>query len=348
MPPTNRKSQRRKAQPSAKEDDDLSFEEKIYKALERPIDARFDETPLVDVANYFKTELKVPVVLDQHALEALEVKPDTPVTLDQRDISAQAALRLILRPLGLTYTVRREALTITTPADADCNLTLRVYDVADLVAAEAGEAADQQPLDRYTVVINLITSCCAPTTWDDVGGPGAICAIDAAGIHAVVVCQTQAVHEEVEGMLKILRSARHGEPPVKFRTRPVGSVTAEERAASKGKDMSTTEHEAAVLAKLDKLLDQRLEGKAEKFPLSSAVAYLKDHAKLPVEVDKKALEEISISVNTEVTLELDGRRLRIALTEDAAADWADVADSRRGDSDHHARGGRRAVRHGGL
>ena len=131
------------AQPSAKEDDDLSFEEKIYKALERPIDARFDETPLVDVANYLKTELKVPVVLDQHALEALEVKPDTQVTLDQRDISAQAALRLVLRPLGLSYMVRREALMITTPEDVECRPPLKVYDVGDLVAPEVGDDVDQ-------------------------------------------------------------------------------------------------------------------------------------------------------------------------------------------------------------
>ena len=55
----------------------------------------------------------------------------------------------------------------------------------------------------FTSLIELITSTVAPTTWDEVGGPGAIQQF--AGNLSLVISQTQEVHEEIADLLTQLR-----------------------------------------------------------------------------------------------------------------------------------------------
>jgi hypothetical protein len=69
-----------------------------------------------------------------------------------------------------------------------------------------GLGSDAQP--DFDSLIDLITSTIKPTTWDNVGGPGSI--VPAHGVGALVVSQTQAVHEEIEALLANLRAASPG------------------------------------------------------------------------------------------------------------------------------------------
>ena len=55
----------------------------------------------------------------------------------------------------------------------------------------------------YESLIELITSTIAPTTWDDVGGPGSIEKFQ--GNLSLVISQTQEVHEEIADLLEQLR-----------------------------------------------------------------------------------------------------------------------------------------------
>lgn len=55
----------------------------------------------------------------------------------------------------------------------------------------------------FEKLIDLITSTIAPTTWDDVGGPGSILQFE--GNLSLVISQTQEVHEEVADLLEQLR-----------------------------------------------------------------------------------------------------------------------------------------------
>ncbi|MGH7138085.1 MAG: hypothetical protein ACREHD_20225, partial [Pirellulales bacterium] len=55
----------------------------------------------------------------------------------------------------------------------------------------------------YESLIELITTTIAPTTWDDVGGPGSIQQFQ--GNLSLVISQTQEVHEEVADLLEQLR-----------------------------------------------------------------------------------------------------------------------------------------------
>jgi len=48
----------------------------------------------------------------------------------------------------------------------------------------------------------MIVSLMAPTSWDEIGGPGSIAWLSMGRIEALVVSQTPDVHEEIEAFLK--------------------------------------------------------------------------------------------------------------------------------------------------
>ena len=93
----------------------------------------FVEAPLTEVLDYLKDRHKIEIQIDTKALEDAGVGADTPVTVDLKGISLRSALRLMLKKLSLTYLIKDEVLLITTPEEADNQLTTKVYPVADLV-----------------------------------------------------------------------------------------------------------------------------------------------------------------------------------------------------------------------
>ena len=151
------------------------------------------------IAKELHTKLNVPVYLDAKALADAGLGTDLPVTFSISRVSAKAAVALMLKTLQLTTMVRHGVLIITTPEEAESNLDTRVYAVADLVLFDApgkGEVAGD-----FDSLIDMIESTVKPTTWDDVGGPGSI-APYGSSINAIVVSQTDEVHEGIEELAR--------------------------------------------------------------------------------------------------------------------------------------------------
>lgn len=180
----------------------------IEQALAQRGSVDFSEVPLRQVVAELSRKFEVQVVLSLKKLEEASVSPETPVTRKATDLSFESILRLILSDLELTYLVRHECLMITTPEDAESQLETRVYPVLDLVttgAAGLRPSEDDQKRD-YDALINVILSTIQPDSWDDVGGPGAVDALDNAG--ALVISQTRDVHLQIEGLFAALRQAK--------------------------------------------------------------------------------------------------------------------------------------------
>ena len=108
-------------------------ERKIAAELRRPTELDFVDTPLSEVVDYLKDRHGIEIQLDNKALSAMGVDSTTPVSKSLRGITLRSALRLLLRDLDLTYIIKDEVLLITTPEQADTDLILKVYPVADLV-----------------------------------------------------------------------------------------------------------------------------------------------------------------------------------------------------------------------
>lgn len=185
-------------------------EVKILAALAEVTSADFQESPLSEVIEVLEKKHNIEIQLDSKALEETGASTDTPVTMRPTGISLRSLLRILFGELDLTYVVRDGYLLVTSKTEAENMLRVKVYPVRDLVTAD-GEFAPILPKDRlgdedYTSLIELITSTVSPTTWDEVGGPGAIKHFRKS--HSITFAQTQEVHEDAAELLAALRRAR--------------------------------------------------------------------------------------------------------------------------------------------
>ena len=192
-------------------------EAKIFAALRQPTRFDFVDQPLTDVVEFLSQHHKVPIQLDNRALSDEGVGSDTPVTACFNEISMRSALRLMLDQLDLTYVVRNEVLLITTQTEAENMLECRIYPVRDLVTHNSNLAAyggDQRrgmgfgddSQEDYASLVELVTTAVAPTTWDEGSGPWPRMAFPHS--HAMAICQTAEVHEEIAALFAALRLAR--------------------------------------------------------------------------------------------------------------------------------------------
>jgi hypothetical protein len=110
----------------------LPGEEAIQKALARKSTFHFWRTPLTDVIDYFKDLFKIEIQFDRRALSDQGTSADSPVTIKASDITLRVALKRILRPHGLCWTIQDETLLITITDEADSHLVTKVYAVDDL------------------------------------------------------------------------------------------------------------------------------------------------------------------------------------------------------------------------
>jgi hypothetical protein len=111
----------------------------ILAKLDEPISMSFaNETPLEDVLKYIKSATQgpndqgIPIYVDPVGLNEAEKTMTSPVTLDLEEVPLKTTLRLLLKQLGLTYTIKDGLLTITSESSEDQPTEIRVYPVADL------------------------------------------------------------------------------------------------------------------------------------------------------------------------------------------------------------------------
>jgi hypothetical protein len=179
-------------------------EEAIRRALDSPAKGSWSDTTLADFAAYLEAEYRIPVQLDRKALRDSGIAPDA--TLNAAGIDGmrlRTALELALRPLELTWTIYDDAILITTESEAENLLIVKVYDIENLIGRR-----DSRYYDDCQSLIDIITSTLAPTSWDEVGGPGAVQEYRRSGRAAIIISQTPQVHEEIAALLSALRSTR--------------------------------------------------------------------------------------------------------------------------------------------
>jgi hypothetical protein len=142
-------SERRKNQTSIDLPAKSPAEARIRRELESPTTLEFIETPLDEVVTYLQDLHGIAVQLDHKALEDAQVFGDAPVSFSVKDVSLRTSLRLLLRPLDLTYIVEDEVLLITTTEVASQQVINVVYPLGDLVMpVSAGSATGNQGLSN--------------------------------------------------------------------------------------------------------------------------------------------------------------------------------------------------------
>lgn len=175
---------------------------KIKQALAAPLHSsgiEFIDMPLTDVMKQLQDDYGIPIHLDAVALEAVGVRPDEQVSLNLNNTSLQSALRLMLKRLQLTYLIQDEVLIITTPDEAEQQLITCIYDVRDLVV-------DSKDAHSLRALVDTVVSIVHTETWAENGGGEAEIRPLRPGV--LVISQTQAVHDEIRGLLNGIRQVR--------------------------------------------------------------------------------------------------------------------------------------------
>lgn len=265
-------------------------ERKIEEALASPTVLEFQETPLQDVVDYLKHYHEINIQFDEKAMNDVGVATDTAITRELKNISLRSALELVLPELDLTYLVENEVLLITTEEEAGSeeHMLTKVYPVADLITrvpVPPGAESPWEPAD-YDSMIEMITSTVAPTTWDHVGGPGAIAPGTFNNVETLVISQTYHVHRKIAALLEELRRV----------------------AGVKQQAVAQTAEQ-----KIEAALGSPTKLEFIETPLGDVVDFLEDHYGIEIQIDTKALADVGIATDTPITKSPKGISLRSAL-----------------------------------
>jgi hypothetical protein len=191
----------------------------IERALKKPVDLRFTDTPLSDVVDYCSEHLDINIRLDPQGLTDAAIDSSAPITFStHKPIPFESALNLILEEFVLTCAIQNEVLIITSKDKADEILTTEVHYVGDLVIGSRSK------LSNYAPLIKLITSTVRPGTWDDNGGSGTIQPFLATG--SLAFSQRRDVHAEVADLLaKLRQELKDNEASIKAQNETLFSAT---------------------------------------------------------------------------------------------------------------------------
>src|SRR5208283_5280988 len=105
----------------------------IEAKLKDTISLNMDKQPLSEAITFIQNYTGLNVVLDPKALSDEGLTSATPVSLAVNNIQIKTALKLLLRPLGLTYKVEDEVLLITSPQSSTAEMFPKTYYVGDLI-----------------------------------------------------------------------------------------------------------------------------------------------------------------------------------------------------------------------
>jgi hypothetical protein len=175
---------------------------RIRKVLREPLTSKgleFADAPLSEVLDFIHSEYEIEVALDLKALDDLGLSPNEPVTVNLRSITLGAALRILLRQLDLTYTVRDEVLLIQSEDAAISNPITAVYPVMDLLEANVRETK----ADALKRLVDVVMAAAPDHGWDGQTG-----SIEAVQPGLIVISDTQSAHEQFQHLLAAMRQAR--------------------------------------------------------------------------------------------------------------------------------------------
>jgi len=270
-------------------------EKKIAEALNSATELEFIETPLGDVIATLRDYHEIEILIDQRALDDVGVPRDCPITISLKGISLRSALRLMLRELDLTYVIRDEVLLITTPEESRRMTYVRVYPVDDLVASGSAKRECRS-------LLMAIKTCVLPQSWDEMGGSGSISTIPPGTPKALVVTQSQEVHDELEPFLRALRTA----------------VQAQRAGGWHWHDASgTPERAIPAWGPAERRIAKELKSPTHlefiETPLQHVIDTIKDFHRIEIQIDQRALEDVGVPSDTAITINLKGVSLSSAL-----------------------------------
>ena len=202
LEPFREPAKKQPAKPEAGLRDPRAAEAQIVAALEEPVEAVFTDVPLKDVMDSLGQERKIPIELDIEALTEAGISRNAPIICKLTGMSLRSALTVMLRQLDLTFLIYEGKIVVTTPRAEQRMMITKTYPIADLYSPS--QLSHPNFVD-YDSLIDLLFDHVAPSTWENVGGPGSIKRDQLDRLPALTVQASYHVHEKVADCLKQLR-----------------------------------------------------------------------------------------------------------------------------------------------
>jgi hypothetical protein len=133
-------------------------EEAILEVLSKPMEFAFIDMSLSDVIKHLSNSHKIPIIVDQQALDDAGVAIDTPVTFKSTGRLLRDDLDQLLKSLDLRWLTENDVLFITTPEAAQFHLLTKVYKLLGNVDVDRLEENIRKTVQE--------------DTWADRGGEG--------------------------------------------------------------------------------------------------------------------------------------------------------------------------------
>ncbi len=173
-------------------------EKKIIKALNTLMPIELEGKTFKDVLDYIREKSGVSIVVDQRALDDLNITYASMINVNLGKVTMRTVLKRVLGDLSLTYVMKDQAIQVTTPARAKELLTVRMYSVADLMpAADMRMPFDLSRMQAYQtlqMLVVLITQTVEPDSWE-VNGKGGLGTIQFDPVRfSLIVKQTAEMH----------------------------------------------------------------------------------------------------------------------------------------------------------
>lgn len=198
-------------------------EDRILRALSEPTEVAFNDNPLEEALNYLKDLHKIEIWIDKEELSANGIATDQQVNLNISGITLRSTLRLLLKPLLLTYVIEDEVLKVTTKDgkfDERQRFVTRTYPAGDLFDSreEANELVEviesglglrpqeKEAAPRGVSIKTLSFAEGAGVPNVPNSEPGTITVSIKA--RAIVARQTLTVHDQIRQLLRDLREAK--------------------------------------------------------------------------------------------------------------------------------------------
>jgi serpin B len=288
---------------------------KIRDALTKPANFEFKGATIDQIAETLEAKLGVPVRVDhvEHSADfARESEPvksfSKRITFARANVSSRAALEMMLDMVDAGWTIRHEAIWITSRSVAEAALEVRTYDISDRDANGDRIFADEEAL------IDLITDTVAPSTWESNKGPASMRPFRAGGIDVLVVGQSRSAHDRIELLLADLRLKRNAVASSNGSMNPNPPEAPAKPAATPTAAVSTPQTEEAANREVGKRLARQVSQPAD-FELKDAsfnqfAEILESKLKIPVLVDVRGLREQGIVVES---LKLNFKRANVSI-----------------------------------
>ncbi|MEX0793026.1 MAG: hypothetical protein WD045_07815 [Pirellulaceae bacterium] len=206
------------------------FHTVVQRIRETTVDLPNEQYPLEKLGEELSKVTGLTIWIDTRALDDVGLATDTATQGPWQQVSVERVLD-DLKQLDLDWMAIEGIVIITTPEEAESELLVRVYPVADLIAAEVqasqtgfnpwhtdsakAKKATGDPTGvlsgsyaGYDPLIEMLTTTVVPESWEELGGPGTLSPYPLA--NCLVVAQTRQIHQEIDQLLGQIRA---NQPP---------------------------------------------------------------------------------------------------------------------------------------